>query len=76
MRSNLPDFSSQISHLTASQVLPKVVVPYGDGWAFRAGIGMNHQPPGSSYVSDTVLVQPQIIVQFYSDCLLICFIFK
>jgi len=44
MRSNLPDFSSQCS--------------CGGGWALRhyAFRDRNdHQPPGSSYVSDTAI---------------------
>jgi len=38
MRSNLSDFLSQCSHLTASYVPP--VAHCGGGWALRAGIGM------------------------------------
>jgi len=58
MKSNFPDFSSQCSHLTAPQVPPKMVAPCGGGWALRRYAFRDrndHHPPGSSYVSDTVL---------------------
>jgi len=47
--------------------------PCGGGWALRrsAWDRNDHQPPGSSYLSDTVLFSP-----CYSGCLLICIISK
>jgi len=44
MRSNLPDFSSQFSHLTASRSPPVVVGGPCD--AMRSGIGMTINLPG------------------------------
>jgi len=59
MRSNLPDFSSQCSNLTACQV-PTMVTGHPVWWwvglATLAYSDRNdHQPSGSSYVGDTAL---------------------
>jgi len=77
MRSNLLDFSSLCSHLTASQVPPKIVPSCGGGWALRADRRdqNDHQPTGSTYVSNTTLFSHERHT-CYSGCLLICIIFK
>jgi len=46
----------------------------GGGWALRAGIRNNHQPFGSSYITDTVWFSHEW--HTYSGCLLVCIISK
>jgi len=58
MRSNLPDFLFQCSHLTAPKVPPTVVAPCGDGWVLQRSACRERndlQTLRSSHVSDTVL---------------------
>jgi len=54
MRSNLPDFSSQHSHLIASKSYLRWSPPMVVG-GLCVQDRNDHQPPGSSCVSDTVL---------------------